>query len=201
MLALKVMVAMLLLLVNGSLCVVFLQQPRLLQQPDSPLSSPKRSMGFFEYLARDSERIQIAKLEAETASMQIEADRARDSERIQIAKLEAETASMQIETDRMRIESDSRNRYFNLVGTVLNPLCFLCAIAFLGIKLEHAFTGKMTDIERFFAKLDPTKLAIPVALVVAAITAVQLIVGGLLKSPLRAIELGMQNIAKWLHLP
>ena len=183
MLALKVMVAMLLLLVNGSLCVVFLQQPRLLQQPDSPLSSPKRSMGFFEYLARDSERIQIAKLEAETASMQIETDR------------------MRIETDRMRIESDSRNRYFILVGSVLNPLCFLCAIAFLGIKLEHAFTGKMTDIERFFAKLDPTKLAIPVALVVAAITAVQLIVGGLLKSPLRAIELGMQNIAKWLHLP
>jgi len=162
---------------------VFLQQPRLLQQPDSPLSSPKRSMGFFEYLARDSERIQIAKLEAETASMQIETDR------------------MRIDVDRMRIESDSRNRYFNLVGSVLNPLCFLCAIAFLGIKLEHAFTGKMTDIERFFAKLDPTKLAIPVALVVAAITAVQLIVGGLLKSPLRAIELGMQNIAKWLHLP
>ena len=183
MLALKVMVAMLLLLVNGSLCVVFLQQPRLLQQPDSPLSSPKRSMGFFEYLARDSERIQIAKLEAETASMQIETDR------------------MRIDMDRMRIESDSRNRYFILVGSVLNPLCFLCAIAFLGIKLEHAFTGKMTDIERFFAKLDPTKLAIPVALVVAAITAVQLIVGGLLKSPLRAIELGMQNIAKWLHLP
>ncbi len=168
----------------------------------------KKKHGILRNLARDSERIQIAKLEAETASMQIEADRARDSERIQIAKLEAETASMQIETDRMRIdvdrmriESDSRNRYFNLVGSVLNPLCFLCAIAFLGIKLEHAFTGKMTDIERLFAKLDPTKLAIPVALVVAAITAVQLIVGGLLKSPLRAIELGMQNIAKWLHLP
>ena len=190
MLALKVMVAMLLLLVNGSLCVVFLQQPRLLQQPDSPLSSPKRSMGFFEYLARDSERIQIAKLEAETASMQIETDR-----------MQIETDRMRIDMDRMRIESDSRNRYFILVGSVLNPLCFLCAIAFLGIKLEHAFTGKMTDIERFFAKLDPTKLAIPVALVVAAITAVQLIVGGLLKSPLRAIELGMQNIAKWLHLP
>ena len=112
---------------------------------------------------------------------------------------------MLIETEaenvRLRIESDRRNRYFNLIGAVLDPICFVCAFAVLGIKLEHAFTGKMTDIERFFAKLDPTKLAIPVALVVAAITAVQLIVGGLLKSSLRAIEIRMRNIAKWLHLP
>jgi hypothetical protein len=129
--------------------------------------------------------------------MQIEIDRMRiDTDRMRI-----ETDRMRIDMDRMRIEYDSRNRYFNLVGSVLNPLCFFCAIAFLGIKLEHAFTGKTTDIERFFAKLDPTKLTISVAVVVAAITALQLIVGGLMKSPLRAIEMGMQNIAKWLHLP
>jgi hypothetical protein len=74
-----------------------------------------------------------------------------------------------------------------------------CATAFFAIKLEHAFTGKITDVERFFAKLDPKEVTVTLAKIVAGITAVQLGVGGLMRGAILGMKINLGKIARWLQ--
>ncbi len=116
MIALKVMFTML-VLITGSLCTVFLQQSRLhAQQPDSSSSSfsPKRSIG---YLCRDSEKIEVAKLEAEI-----------ERRKLEMEEMKRETKRLRMEYERLRIEND----WIEGISTVLNPLSFLFSVVFFG---------------------------------------------------------------------